>query len=275
MIQINRDEKLLQLYVNVKENPDVFPTSTYFNDLDLYRSISNENIITAKHLVNLPQWIDFEGLLDIGCGDGRMILELFKQYKPESLINEVRMIDLDKNRTERTKVFFSEFQRAKQLSVINSNVINCLSTCFKNIDAALLIHVVYYLNEIELEQIINALPKNVPLFVVVDKEDSIFSKLWKLTAPQYLKRSDYANQYFNQLLTQDDFNVSKTTISSEISDPYTMPLPDKETILSFMCYNEYNKLETETKQKIETIYKEYIKDGKVSIQTNCFCIIKS
>lgn len=275
MIQLNRAEHSSKLHINAKKNIDVFPTTSYFNDLDLYRSVSNENHLTAKHLVNLPQWSDFKGILDIGCGDGRMILELFEQIKPKSLINEVRLIDLDKNRTERTKMFFSEFHRAKKVSIVNSNVIDCLSNCFEKINSALLIHVVYYLSEIELKQLINALPKNVPLFIVVDKEDSIFSKLWKLTAPKYLERSNYANTYFNQLMIQTNFKVSKTIITSEISNPFIMPLDDKETILSFMCYSEFKKLDLKAKKKIEAIFNEYIHNDKVSIETNCFCIIKS
>ena len=274
MIQICRDEQSLKLIAQIDKDIDVFPTSTYFNDLDLYRSVSNENFVTAKHLVNLAQWKNFQNLLDIGCGDGRMILELFKQYNPKSQINEVRMIDLDKNRTERTKVFFSEFQRAKKITITNANIIDLLNTCFKDMDAALLIHVVYYLNENELKQLLKSLPKNLPLFIIVDKEDSIFSKLWEITAPTYLERADYANKYFEKLSTEGCYNISKTVVSSEIDNPFTMPEIKKETILSFMCYNDYKSLDLTTKKSIENIFNKYMINEKVNIQTNCISIIK-
>lgn len=259
-----------------KQQKDLFPTDTYFQDLDLYRSISEENYDIAKHLKEHPKWKKFSSILDLGAGDGRMFLELYDNNAFGSIIDEIHFVDIDPNRIDRVNMFLNN-SPLKQVSKFTVADISKLSKeSFNTIDVALLIHVVYYLDNKQLEAVIENLPKNVPLFIVLDHLDSLFSSCWKYTAPKYLERTLAMTKLIESYNEHNNISIDKTKIESLVKNPYLMNnKQEQENLLSFITYSSYKDLTSSTKDKVASIFKGFENEKSLTIDCSCYCVIKN
>ena len=72
-----------------------WPMANYMSAWKTFRRFGNEPAATADHIISLPGWPAKETLrvLDIGCGDGRM-LEAFLQKTPQK-VTEVTLLEPD------------------------------------------------------------------------------------------------------------------------------------------------------------------------------------
>lgn len=259
-----------------KQQKDLFPTDTYFQDLDLYRSISEENKDIAKHFKEHPTWRKYSSILDLGAGDGRMFLELYDNDALANTVNKIHFVDIDPNRIDRVNMFLND-SPLKQVSKFTVGDISKLSKeNYNTIDVALLIHVVYYLEDKQLKRVIENLPKNVPLFIVLDHPDSLFSSCWKYTAPKYLERTFAMTKLIESYNNQNNFKVQKTKIESLVKNPYLMnDEQEQENLLSFITYSSYKDLTISTKNKVASIFKAFENGKFLNIDCNCYCLVKN
>ena len=219
-----------------------WPSELYVEAWKAFRSLSNENEVTAEHLVTRPSWPKRNDLVlcDLGCGDGKLVEQIV--LRSISTVREVRLIDPDEDLLNEAVRVVSETGLVKSVLRSLATAEQAFPACAASSDALLLVHVVYLMKNGGFKRLLDACPRDTPLFVVMDAPTSVFTELWSVTAPKYHQRSLRAHETIAQLHGKDGYLVSESRIASRIADPRGQRADLKTTLLSMLCYTDARTL---------------------------------
>lgn len=250
-----------------------WPSEVYLEAWKTFRAISNENAVMAAQLVGQRAWPKSSGLTlcDIGCGDGELMKQIVVQSR--SPIAEVRLIDPDEELLSEAVRVVSETGLVKDVKQTLANAEDVFPACTERSDAVLLVHVVYLMRNGAFRGMLQAMAPQTPLFVVMDAPESVFTQLWKETAPKYHQRSTRAHETIAQL-PRDTFAVQATPFSSLIPDPRAQRLDLKTALLSILCYTDARRLANDgaLMEKIDATLSAHASGDKIRCDLVCYAI---
>jgi hypothetical protein len=248
-----------------------WPSAAYLENWKAFRGMSNENAVTAAELLKHPLWPQGDSLTlcDIGCGDGKVAQEIVRQSR--GAFREVRLVDPDEDLLEEAiQMLASEKVETRKY---HATAAQALPGCAEGADVALLAHVVYLLPDGELEAIFRAMPVEVPLVVVMDAPDSVFTSLWAESAPKYHARSLAAHATI-AALPRDAYFVETTRLSSLLPDPRAIEPDGKIQLLAILCYTDRDLLTADPGllARAEDILGRYAAEGQIRCDSMCYVI---
>ena len=254
-----------------------WPMECFIEAWKLFRDVSNENQETANHLLLRPFWpsIDDYNILDIGCGDGLLLKQILRRSKRR--MGQVCLIDPDEELMHQALLNLEHIGIVKyQISHKLSKIEDEIPECFQNIHVILAVHIVYLLPTESFNSLLKELPVQIPLYVVLDNKDSIFSTLWKRTAPKYYDRAIAAHEIIKQL-PRDKYKVSKTSITSSLDNPLSCvpERPDlKDAIMSILCYTDVRDRPHQEIHYIENEIRRFVVGNTLRCCSDCYEIIR-
>ncbi|WP_430408782.1 hypothetical protein [Kordia sp.] len=244
----------------------------YVSSWKIFRAISDENVITAKHIIGLNSWNkNISRILDLGCGDGLITRELV--LRSEQSFETIKLVDPDTLMINEAVDSIKNTNKVKNIERINSPFEEAFNIVSIDVDIILAIHLVYLIEKESFYNLINNLPNNVTLIIVLDSEDSIFTKLWKRTARKYHDRSLFVRDYIDNL-DKKDFVINKTFINSNFVNPYERTDIEKESLLSLLSYSNYNKFNEDDKKFVSTLVKENLINNYLNCKSVCYEVTK-
>ncbi|MEI6575116.1 MAG: class I SAM-dependent methyltransferase [Bacteroidota bacterium] len=251
-----------------------YPMGSYIPKWKIFRAFTNENKTIAEHIVSTKLWQNtkINCILDIGTGDGQVLsTTLSISHK---LPNKVVLVDPNSELLNEAKTQLSKNVGQTDVFLSNTDIGSVIPDIFQGVDFILLVHVLYLVPFSDVEKIINNLPINLPLLIITDKEDSLFPRCWKITAPKYFERSVKINAFLSNL-PPSDFSVEISTFKTFIKNPYMIDRPElMNSILSLISYTEYENLNDNKKGQITEVVKDNSINDLISCETNCYEIIK-
>lgn len=247
-----------------------WPSVAYLENWKAFRGMSNENAVTAAELLRHPLWPHGESLTlcDIGCGDGKVAQQIVRQ---SGAFREVRLVDPDKDLLEEAAQALAS--EKVETGKYHAAAAQALPDCAEGADVALLAHVVYLLPDGELEAIFRTMPTGVPLFVVMDAPDSVFTSLWAESAPKYHARSLAAHVTI-AALPRDTYSMETTRLSSLLPDPRAFEPDGKIQLLAILCYTDRDRLTGDPGllARAEEIVGRYAAEGQIRCDSMCYVI---
>jgi len=263
---------VISKYNTVKDNKIDFPMTRerYLSTWKVFRAISNENYITATHLLSLQTWNNIRSILDLGCGDGLITKSIV--LNSQEPIDKVILLDPDKEMLEEAYLHLTELSIVPEVDKEVSKFENYLSTHIINVDVVLAIHLVYLITTEIFRSLIENLPVGKKLILVLDDEGSVFTKLWKQTAPKYVERSNYVREYLTGI--SDHYMIEKTTITSKIINPIVQRTDIKESLLSLMSYSDFTLMDKNSRSFVENCVSENVSGRFLECASACYEIIK-
>jgi trans-aconitate methyltransferase len=249
-----------------------FPMSRerYLSTWKIFRAISDENFITANHLLSLDSWDNIQSVLDLGCGDG-LISKSLVLNSPQQ-INKVILVDPDGEMVNEAEMHLSEIGIVDDVEKHLSGFETCFDVCVLKVDVVLAVHLVYLITTEAFQRLIDRLPVGKKLILVLDDESSIFTKLWKRTATKYAQRSEYVRNYLDNL--HNEYSVKKTVITSKLVNPLVQRTDVKDALLSLMSYSDYLLMDNNSKMFVENCVKDNLSGRFVECRSACYEIVK-
>jgi len=215
-----------------------FPWSEYPVAWQVFRETADEDQQTASHLIGRPSWPDRKGLvlIDIGSGDGRIVEAIVgNKLQKQHNISEVRF--LDPNLMLLTKAKEAVRGKIPVVKPIQAHLRDegVWPLSGRGSDVALAVHVVYLMEDGELTHLIENLPPETTLFVVLDAPTSVFTELWAETAKLYHDRAMAAHQTMERIR---DRKVIVSEITASIPRAELRKHPTADWLLSLLCYRD-------------------------------------
>lgn len=238
----------------------------YISSWKVFRSISDENVVTAKHILSLSSWANVKSILDLGCGDGLIMKSLL--VNSPFPIDRVTLLDIDKEMLEEAEMHVNELGLSTHVTKIEAPLQESFNIAVVGVDLILAVHIVYLISFESFVQLITTLPKRVKLIIIMDDEDSVFTMLWKITAPKYAERSSEVRKYLDQVSKK--YFIKKTTIVSKITNPFAQHSEIKNSILSLISYADAFAFTEAVQQQSEQICKRFIRDGFIECTSVCY-----
>jgi len=248
-----------------------WPWDSYLPAWKTFRRISNENTVTAKHLLSRKKWPQKDNITvcDLGCGDG-LLLETIILESP-TIISEVRLLDPDWG------LLSEAISRVNETGHVGK-VISYLDTaesgfphCAEGVDVITGVHIVYFMENEAFQRILFSVPVSIPFYVVLDSPDSVFTSLWRVTAPLYHERSLHAHETLNAL-PRDIFSVTSTSFNSRILNPALLAREDlRQAILSILTYSDFSP---DKYPSVSSILEKHTKGKYLLCRSHCYEIIR-
>lgn len=256
----------------VRDNKIDFPMTRerYLSTWKVFRSISNENHITANHILSLDSWENINSILDLGCGDG-LITKSIVLNSPEQ-INKVILLDPDKEMLDEAYLHLTELGIVPDVEKEISKFEDYLNNNIINADVVLAIHLVYLITPNSFRSLIENLPIGKKLILILDDPGSVFTKLWHHTAPKYIERSNYVRNYLSAI--SENFKIEKTTITSKIINPLIQRTDIKESLLSLMSYSDFLLMDEASRRFVENCVSENVTGRFLECTSACYEIMK-
>lgn len=242
----------------------------YLSTWKIFRAISDENMITAHHLHSLDSWKNIRSFLDLGCGDG-LIAKGLVLNSPDQ-INKVILVDPDAEMVNEAEMHLSEIGVVEEVEKHLSGFESCFDTCVAKADIVLAVHLVYLITAEVFHELIDKLPVGKKLILVLDDESSVFTKLWKRTAPKYVQRSAYVRNYLDEM--SKEHSVKKTMITSKLVNPLVQRENIKEALLSLMSYSDFSLMDSDSKNFVESCVGENLTGRFVECRSACYEVTK-
>lgn len=255
-----------------------WPMGCYLEAWKLFRDVSNENEETADQLVTMSKWPtnDNYQILDIGSGDGLLLKRIVTQSPTR--VGHVRLLDPDKELMDQAVSNLEERLASYQISFYLSKIEDRIPTSLQDVDVILAVHIVYLLPPESFKNLLTELPFKIPFYVVLDNENSIFSRLWKKTAPKYYERAIAAHQLIKQL-PRDRFKVVRTSVTSLLTNPLSYPrkrIDLKNLILSILCYTDVRDRPQQELHYIENEIQKSVSpaNNRLRCASDCYEIVR-
>lgn len=249
---------------------------SYMHSWKLFRVMSNENKVTADHLLSRPFWPRNEDLVlvDVGCGDGRLTEQIVLGHGRCRLVSEVRLLDPDPEFLAEARQHLTETGIVTNVNTFLGPAEDNLARHYSGSNVILAVHVVYLMQDGAFETMLDALPPGVPMYVVLDTPYSVFTTLWKNTAPKYYERSRKTHETIKHLAA-DKYSTDYTTISSRIDNPLHIPHEIvRNSILSMLCYSEVGSMPAEQREWVETQVAAKAVGEHIRCESACYEITK-
>ena len=259
-------------FVTVKDKKIDFPMTRerYLSTWKVFRSISDENIITANHILSLPSWDQVNTILDLGCGDG-LITKSIVLKSPEQ-VDKVILVDPDKEMLDEAYIHLTEIGIVPDVERVSSKFEDCVNKYIAQTDIVLAVHLVYLITPESFRVLIDSLPVGKKMILVLDHEGSVFTKLWKHTAPKYAHRSAYVRKYLDNI--SSDYSIQRSVITSKIINPLKQRPDIKDAILSLMCYSDYSLMGVNSRQFVDACVASNVTGRFVECASACYEIFK-
>jgi hypothetical protein len=263
----------------------LFPSTVYTRAWKTFRLRSNENRVTTEAILSFPYLInkihcEKIRLLDIGCGDGLLVQEFVHQLCRDfrTKIEHVTLLDPYVNWLEEAGATLSSLHESRTIpelykvdTGIEENIPNLL--VIHNVIFA--VHLVYLLEDGVFTNLIQSLPHRVPLYVVMDAPDSVFSQIWEKTQPSYLNRVKKAHKFINSLKDDGQYSITQESVMSKVDNPLTIEDSGiKNMILSMLSYSDYETLSNQEMDYINEKVKENSQGDKLRCKSICYEIFK-
>ncbi|HYC54056.1 MAG TPA: class I SAM-dependent methyltransferase [Candidatus Binatia bacterium] len=254
-----------------------WPMDSYCSAWKVFRRLSNENEETAKHLIDQSAWPSKDGIVlcDIGCGDGRLVESIV--LRCQKAIGEIRLLDPDLEMLNQAETVVTETGFIDRIRTRLGVAENDLAEVIEGADVAIMVHVVYLMQPGALESTLAACPSRVPLYVVLDEPNSIFTELWARTAPAFYERSLNAHRLLEALALSSDYMSRRSTIRSQIGSPLRLKRAElRDAILSIFCYADITGLGLmNLRAWIESVVAEHSNpDGNVVCESACYELVR-
>jgi SAM-dependent methyltransferase len=238
----------------------------YLSSWKTFRAISDENVVTAKHILSLPTWKDGVPILDLGCGDGLILQSLITQAGAP--VPEVMLIDPDKEMLLEARQHIKETHLVSTITIDQALFESVLPLYISSAEMVLAIHIVYLIKPETFLFLLQSLRPGQTLFVVLDNDDSIFSELWNVTARKYVERSQNVRRVLETPMP--GYSVRKSIIRSTLVNPLSQ-LPDVQNgLLSLLSYADIKKLPVEAANTVKQIVAKYVEHGEVVCTSACY-----
>lgn len=272
MIQTLITAHSTELQKNYNEFILDYPMGSYIPALKIFRSFSNENSLIANHICSTNSWEDTTErmIMDIGGGDGLVLKKIFNLHSNSCKVLFVEPNEQLLNEAEKNLSLGENFKPInKDLFSLN------FKKDFTDVDLALLVHVLYLLESNSLTRLMLHLPKEIPIIVVTDENDSIFPDCWSITATKYAKRSQSIHNEIKQLVRSNEIKVKKSTFKTYLKNPFQIEREDlRESLLSMITYSEFSTLSVDSKIDVKCIFDKYSERDLVHCNSVCYEIIK-
>jgi SAM-dependent methyltransferase len=250
-----------------------WPMVNYMPAWKTFRRESDEPEITAEHVIHQPGWPRKEPLsiLDIGCGDGRMI-EAFL-FTVHQDIDKVVLLDPDEHMLHEARAEIESYNLGTvvepRLGVADLGGTE-LAKC---VDVGLAIHVAYLLPPTSFQNLVRRWPCGKPLYVVLDSPGSVFTQLWERTAPEYAARSTSIHAFFAENASVDS-SIAMTTFSTRVASPFLLADKISRLVLSLLSYRQYDELTPDLRQHVDDTVQAHIEGDKLVCKCSCYEILK-
>ena len=242
----------------------------YVRAWKFFRDNADENEVTAKFLLNRPSWPHKAGLdiCDLGCGDGRLVSEVLARCGD---IQKVRLVDPDNDLlTEAESLIERRFPGRHLIASLNS-VREGWPKCAGDADVILGVHLVYLLEEDELQSLIHDRPKRAVTYIVLDAPTSVFTELWKWTADKYSRRAKLAH---TELCKYLGFSAppQEAAIRSRIPKKLLSDHELSDWLLSILCYrNMLSDVPADLRRKVKEIIERHTDKTGEFVECECVC----
>ena len=250
-----------------------FPSSVYESSWKLFRRLSNENRVTAEVIVSRSNWPRDHSLriLDIGCGDGLLTREIVEDTGQK--IDLVTLLDPYIEWLSEAKKNLGDLTASgaiAEIEVKNRRIEDCLPGIYDGHTAILAVHVVYLMEKKAFPLMLDVLPREIPLYLVMDSPGSVFSRIWKHTQPMYLDRVESARHFVKSLENEPGWIVEKSTITSKIENPWELHDHLRDAILSILSYTDYRSLGHDEIEIINREIKKSLVRGNLLCESDCY-----
>lgn len=249
---------------------DDFPLPAYVAAWKIFRSVSNEDEQTAHHIAEAinGQCRDECNLLDVGPGDGRVLLRILLSLKRAP--SKLTFVEPDKGFFDETRRAIGFFDFAKTMNPKQSYLSDLSDSEIAGHDVAILSHSAYFLEWGDIERLISLLPKK-PIYIVFDSEESIFSRLWAKTAPDYLDR---INDHRSKLISlRPACGVKRVGITARVRNPLDLREDIRDMLLSLLCYSDVRDMSYELYEWVRNEIEGAVTNGKLTCHSDCFVVI--
>ena len=247
---------------------------SYLSAWKIFRRLSDENVATAEHLVNQPMWPKRADLniTDLGCGDGRLLEEII--LRSPAGVHEVRLVDPDSELLLEAASCISQTERVPHVHTIHRGIERAFPDCSNGSDIILIVHVVYLLEAGALREALFSSPVGIPIYIVLDDPNSIFTTLWEKTAPRFHETAMGAHEIVSSL-PGDQFKVAKSSISSSVCNPLPLERDDiRDALLSILTYSEVSPLtDPQIREWVERTITARIENGALKCRSTCYEIV--
>jgi SAM-dependent methyltransferase len=249
-----------------------WPMANYEAAWKTFRRVGDEPVATALHVTSLEHWPKKNTIkvLDVGCGDGKMVAAFV--LRARQTISQLVLLDPDEKLLgEAAKEVQSLHFGTKTTSVLSSAE-DKAARCARGAHAALGIHLAYLMTPEAFRLFIEKWPRGVPLYIVLDAETSVFSAIWKNTAPEYARRATAARQYLDAL--GETVLKSRSEFATRVANPYMLVPPIRELVLSLFCYNDFEALIPAQQKNVKRTISKYADGKEVKCTCACYEIVK-
>lgn len=255
-----------------KANPS-WPIANYMTAWRTFRRLGNEPTATAHHVMSQPRWPVSEKLkvLDIGCGDGRM-LEAFL-VAARHPVSKAVLVDPDEQLLAEATAQLRLLDRGTEIVPVNGAAdVEGIAEGF-SADVGIAVHVVYLMPTWRLCAFLEHWPAGVPLYIVMDAPSSVFTELWREPAPDYASRADAAHKYLSEL-AQPGVSVNITEFRTTVANPLHLGQPSRDLVLSLLCYCDFPSLSEASQKRAEAVVTAHATNGTISCECRCYEIFK-
>jgi len=249
--------------------------ANYLSAWKTFRHLGNEPAATAEHVISQPRWPSKDNLriLDVGCGDGQMAQAFLLKMLKSQTVAEVVLLDPEEGMLSeaasliRGAGFRGDIRR--ELGLADKEALKLA----KEIDVGLAIHVVYLLPHNRFRTFVNRWPVGIPLYVVLDAPDSVFSEIWPQTAVDYATRSRRVHEYLSGE-ANGGLKVHRTDFTTRMSDPFDLAPPVRDLALSLLCYGDYDEVPDGKKPIVRDAILKHKEDGFVRCACSCYELLR-
>jgi len=252
-----------------------WPMDTYISAWKLFRTMSDENELTARHILSRPRWPRDAGelrLVDFGCGDGTLVEALILECNQP--IPLVHLVDPDEELLKQAKDRVAGLEPVRDVRATLGRAEEVVGEVTRDADAALAVHLVYLLKKSETNCLLTRTARDVPLYVVMDEPTSVFTKLWKVTAQKYWTRLIQAHQVIQSLARTNRYSVEMTRFETHLMDPFRLGGKERDLILSFLSYTDFRNLDARSREWARAVISEHSFSGRVVCSCMCYEVVR-
>lgn len=168
----------------------------------------------------------------MGCGDGRILAEILAC---DGSVQKVRLVDPDNDLLNEAESLIERRFPSHHIVAMLNSVRDGWPKCAGEADVILAVHLVYLLEEDELQALVHKRPNKATTFIVLDAPTSVFTELWQWTADKYFRRSKRAHEVLCQYLGLKS-PPQGTSIRSRIPVSLLSEHELSDWLMSILCY---------------------------------------
>jgi len=242
----------------------------YLQAWKLFRDKSDENEATARFLFNQPSWPQKSNLeiCDLGCGDGRLLTELLAL---SSNVQKVRLVDPDNDLLNEAESLIERRFVGKHIISLLKSVREDWPQCAGEADVILGVHLVYLLEEDELQSLVKNRPRKATMYIILDAPNSIFTELWQWTADKYFRRAKRAHEVIQKHLGLTAVPMTNR-IRSKIPKSLLSDHKLANWLLSILCYrNMLNEVPDDLRSKVREILERHTDASGKFVECESIC----